>query len=333
MQLVKKFILPVIAGLFCTTCLVASASAGSYEDGLAAYNQHDYKTAFEIFRDLGTEGDMQAQYKLGVMFDNGLGVKADTAQAADWYRRAAVQGDSAAERHYEANNFAYNLGLPKTAQAKASDKVVAKAASLKVTAPKVVNIEPAAGNAQQPIALTPASEPVEVAPIAAPVVAAAPPAPVIYDIPMMQDQAERGDVEAQLRLGNLYMLGKQVPQDYQEAGHWYAEAATQGNAIAEELLGDLYNMGLGVTQSYTNAAIWYRLSAEQGNPHAEEDLAALYTLGHGVLQDYQEAAVWYKKAAEQGDTQAQAALNSLHVEGHDVTQVTDHVIAPDNGLL
>jgi len=325
MQLVKKYLCPVIAGLLCTASLVMPANAASFEDGETAYEQHDYKTAMELLQPVAEQGNAQAQYKLGLMYDNGFGVKADTALAADWYRRAAVQGDKAAERHYEANNFAYNLGLPKTAQTKPSDKVVA-AKEIKAVAQVVVKIEPAAGSAQQPVALAPVVAPV--------VVAVAPtPIPVIYDIPMMQDQAERGDVQAQLRLGNLYALGKQVPQDYAQAGHWYAEAATQGNALAEEMLGDLYNMGVGVTQSYTNAAIWYHLSAEQGNVHAQVDLGVLYSRGHGVAQDYQEAAQWYKKAADQGDTQAQAALTALHAAGHDVAQVSDHLVAPDNGLL
>jgi TPR repeat protein len=328
MRLVNKYIYPVLMVLCGATCFAATAAcAGSFEDGETAYNQHDYKAALEAWQPLAERGDAQAQYKLGVMYDNGFGVKADIALAADWYRRAAVQGDKAAERHYEANNFAYNLGLSKTAQAKPSDKVVV-AKEVKAAAKTVVEIEPAAGSAQQSIAPAPVAAPM----VVAPVIAAAP-VPVIYDIPMMQDQAERGDVQAQLRLGNLYALGKQVPQDYQQAGHWYAEAATQGNALAEEMLGDLYNMGVGVTQSYTNAAIWYRLSAEQGNVHAQVDLGVLYSLGHGVAQDYQEAAQWYKKAALQGDTQAQAALTSLHAAGHDVTQISDHVIAPDTGLL
>ena len=40
---------------------------------------------------------MDAQHKLGVMYDNGQGVQQDYAEAAQWYRKAADQGHSAAQ--------------------------------------------------------------------------------------------------------------------------------------------------------------------------------------------------------------------------------------------
>ena len=37
-------------------------------------------------------GDAEAQYNLGVMYDNGQGVVKDKDEAVNWYRRAAEQG-------------------------------------------------------------------------------------------------------------------------------------------------------------------------------------------------------------------------------------------------
>ena len=48
------------------------------------------------------QGDAYAQFNLGVMYDNGMGVPENDAEAVKWYRKAADQGDASAQ---------YNLGL------------------------------------------------------------------------------------------------------------------------------------------------------------------------------------------------------------------------------
>jgi hypothetical protein len=42
-------------------------------------------------------GDADAQFNLGVMYDNGEGVPEDDAEAVKWYRRAAEQGFAEAQ--------------------------------------------------------------------------------------------------------------------------------------------------------------------------------------------------------------------------------------------
>ena len=48
------------------------------------------------------QGDANAQFELGVMYDLGLGMSQDDGQAVVWYRKAADQGVPAAQ---------YRLGL------------------------------------------------------------------------------------------------------------------------------------------------------------------------------------------------------------------------------
>lgn len=43
------------------------------------------------------QGYAEAQYYLGMMYDDGKGVERDPIQAAEWYRRAAEQGIAAAQ--------------------------------------------------------------------------------------------------------------------------------------------------------------------------------------------------------------------------------------------
>lgn len=55
-----------------------------------------YATALREFRLLAEQGDANAQYNLGTMYDNGEGVREDDEEAAKWYRKAAEQGDATA---------------------------------------------------------------------------------------------------------------------------------------------------------------------------------------------------------------------------------------------
>lgn len=60
--------------------------------GYQSYLKGDYAAAFEEWLPLAELGDVEAQYNLGVLYDEGAGVEQDLAVAADWYRKAAEQG-------------------------------------------------------------------------------------------------------------------------------------------------------------------------------------------------------------------------------------------------
>lgn len=60
--------------------------------GYQSYLKGDYQAAFDEWQPLAELGDAEAQYNLGVMFDQGASVEQDLAQAASWYRKAAEQG-------------------------------------------------------------------------------------------------------------------------------------------------------------------------------------------------------------------------------------------------
>lgn len=73
------------------------ASAGQFEDGLAAAKRGDFATAIRLWRPLAEKGDADAQYSLGVMYINGEGVPKDNVAAVTWYQKAAEQGHSTAQ--------------------------------------------------------------------------------------------------------------------------------------------------------------------------------------------------------------------------------------------
>ncbi len=79
-----------------TLGLTAPAWAG-FDEGLAAYQRGDYATAIRELRPLAKQGNAQAQYALGIMYNKGEGVPQDYAAAVKWYRKAAEQGHATAQ--------------------------------------------------------------------------------------------------------------------------------------------------------------------------------------------------------------------------------------------
>ncbi|MGH7023842.1 MAG: tetratricopeptide repeat protein [Caulobacteraceae bacterium] len=79
-----------------------SALAGPYDDAQDALTRHDYAGAVRLFRQAADADNPAAQYNLGRLYVEGLGVPQDYKSAASWFREAADQGHPGAE---------FNLGL------------------------------------------------------------------------------------------------------------------------------------------------------------------------------------------------------------------------------
>jgi uncharacterized protein len=71
--------------------------------------------------------------------------------------------------------------------------------------------------------------------------------------------AENGIAKAQYELGIAYAHGHIVKQDNEQAAKWYRLAAEQGNSKAQYNLGVMYVKGLGVLTSEDEAMKWFRL--------------------------------------------------------------------------
>ena len=59
--------------------------------------RQDYAQAVKWYRKAAEQGFAEAQYNLGVRYDQGQGVPQDYAEAVKWYRKAAEQGDAEAQ--------------------------------------------------------------------------------------------------------------------------------------------------------------------------------------------------------------------------------------------
>ena len=70
-----------------------------YEIGNKNYKKKNYSEAERWYRKAAGQGDAEAQYSLGWMYEQGKGVSQDYSEAAKWYREAAVQGDAEAQNN------------------------------------------------------------------------------------------------------------------------------------------------------------------------------------------------------------------------------------------
>ncbi len=73
------------------------ATAGPLEDAVAAHQSGDYAAALRLWHPLAEQGDADAQFHLGVMYESGQGVLRSDAEAIKWYRKAAEQDDAVAQ--------------------------------------------------------------------------------------------------------------------------------------------------------------------------------------------------------------------------------------------
>jgi len=137
--------------------------------------------------------------------------------------------------------------------------------------------------------------------------------------------AERGDAEAQYRLGRMYEFGKGVALDMVQALVWLRKSAAQGNASAQLELGVMYAMGEGVKQDDKLAVEWFQKAAAQGNPTAQYNLALMYAKGKGVPNDNARAIALFRQAADQGYAGAQFKLGVAYENGEGVAR--DEVLA------
>lgn len=76
--------------------VAVALSLGVYQVGVA---QGMSQQEIEVLASKAMAGDVEAQFNLGRMYDNGRGVRQDAAQAVAWYEKAAAQGHADAQAY------------------------------------------------------------------------------------------------------------------------------------------------------------------------------------------------------------------------------------------
>lgn len=128
---------------------------------------------------------------------------------------------------------------------------------------------------------------------------------------MIEKQAEADDVEAQYKLGNMYLTGTGTPVDLKQAEQWLSRAAKKGHTKAQFKLGHLHYVALAEDGDLNAARDWFNKAAESNYPPAYYYLGEMYATGSSVARDYFKARTWYEKAREAGFSPALQALKEL----------------------
>ncbi|XP_034250781.1 protein sel-1 homolog 1 [Thrips palmi] len=129
--------------------------------------------------------------------------------------------------------------------------------------------------------------------------------------------AEKGDVQAQVGLGQLhYQGGRGVQQDHLQAARYFLQAADAGNPAAMAFLGKIYLEGSDmIKQDNQTAFKYFKKAADQGNPVGQSGLGLMYLHGRGVPKDYQKALKYFTQAADQNWVDGQLQLGNMYFSG------------------
>jgi hypothetical protein len=85
------------AGIALLLLLATGPLHASLAEGIQAYERGQFANALQFLLPLANEGDAVAQYHLGLLYEDGKGVRADPVQARQWYERAAQVGYAEAQ--------------------------------------------------------------------------------------------------------------------------------------------------------------------------------------------------------------------------------------------
>lgn len=229
-----------------------------YSSGLGV--PEDKKKAIELLEFAGTRGHAEAQYMLGEIycFEHEFGDSDADYIANKWYEKAARQGHQKAQKALATN---YVMGTE-------------------------VNYNKAKH--------------------------------------WFSFSAKEGDLDSINMLGEIHSQwgnGKQ-------AFGWYTKAAEQNDISAMENIGDCYLEGFGVKQDYQEALRWFRKAEELGSNTAKFRLGKMHEEGRGVKQDYEKAFALYKEAAIEEHSEAHFDLGFFYFNGlvgeKDVVKAVKH---------
>ena len=76
---------------------LGDAATNAFAAGQTAFDDEDYRTAIEQWRRAAALEHAEAEFRLGAMYEEGLGVDADFGRAVHWYRQAAQHGSERAQ--------------------------------------------------------------------------------------------------------------------------------------------------------------------------------------------------------------------------------------------
>ncbi|XP_028910753.1 protein sel-1 homolog 1 isoform X2 [Ornithorhynchus anatinus] len=263
------------------------------------YLKQNVQSAKELFEKLTEEGSPKGQMALGFLYASGLGVNSSQAKALVYYTFGALGGNLIAHMVLGYRYWAGIGVLQSCESALTHYRLVANhvASDISLTGGTVVQRIRLPDEVENPgMASGMLEEDL---------------------IQYYQFLAEKGDVQAQVGLGQLHLHGgRGVEQNHQRAFDYFNLAANAGNSHAMAFLGKMYSEGSDIVpQSNETALHYFKKAADMGNPVGQSGLGMAYLYGRGVPVNYDLALKYFQKAAEQGWVDGQLQLGSMYYNG------------------
>ncbi|TFK12511.1 Protein sel-1-like protein 1 [Platysternon megacephalum] len=263
------------------------------------YLKQNIQSAKELFEKLTEEGSPKGQTALGFLYASGLGVNSSQAKALVYYTFGALGGNLIAHMILGYRYWGGIGVLQSCESALTHYRLVANhvASDISLTGGTVVQRIRLADEVENPgMASGMLEEDL---------------------IQYYQFLAEKGDVQAQVGLGQLHLHGgRGVEQNHQRAFEYFNQAANAGNSHAMAFLGKMYSEGSDIIpQSNETALQYFKKAADMGNPVGQSGLGMAYLYGRGVPVNYELALKYFQKAAEQGWVDGQLQLGSMYYNG------------------
>ncbi|XP_075383954.1 protein sel-1 homolog 2 isoform X2 [Tenrec ecaudatus] len=258
--------------------------------------------AIQLYESLVKEGSYKAQNALGFLYSYGIGMEYDQAKALIYYTFGSAGGSMMSQmilgyRYLSGINVLQNCEV-----ALNHYKIVADYIADKLKKTEGIPVEKVRLT-ERPENLSSNSE--------------------ILDWDIYQYYkllAERGDVQIQVSLGQLHLIGRKgLDQDYYKALYYFLKAAKAGSANAMAFIGKMYLEGnAAAPQNNATAFKYFSMAAHKGNAIGLHGLGLLYFYGKGVPVNYAEALKYFQKAAEKGWPNAQFQLGFMYYSGSGV---------------
>ncbi len=229
-----------------------------------------------------------AEYLLGRVHGDGLGVAIDREKAISWMEKAAKKGFRAAVFEL-AQKSGYGIER---------NEVWAKKAL------EYGEYSPLIGVARRYLDKDATSQDSE------------------KGLSILTELADKGIGSAQIALAECLIKGKNIPKDADKALHYLSLAAAAGEDLALVELGNLYFDGAGeILPDQEKAFTYFTQAAKKDVPRSWELMGYCLYEGKGVSQNRCEALGWYEKAAKHGLYNSYYMMGMIY--GYDETLFND----------
>ena len=239
---------------------------------------------------LAENGNVDAQYTLGIRYLKGDGSRKNPQKAVKWIRKAAEQ-DHAGAQYQLGIMYRDGIGVPK------SENEAVK--WLRLASSWGIN------KAQRDLDSLLRKQ-------------------LLASEDEFTANPELSNPDSQFALGMMYVDGKGVAKDPSTAVQWFLKAANQDHHEAQYRLGKMYIDGEGVKSSKKEAKLWLAKAADGGLTKASKALEKILKseeerILKKEVQALQSSILFpYLEDAKKGDVDAKYQVGILYVEGKHV---------------